>query len=94
MAKPKPTIYYGSVINPTSLTSYDAHSNTLIAVNVQGNIDWIVYNVIDSSIQETLLQQGYGGIDDVEFVVLTKGQFIMPGLVDTHTVGGASISSC
>lgn len=91
MAQSKPTIYYGSVINPISLTSYDALSNTLIAVNVQGNIDWIVHDIIDSLIQETLLKQGYGGIDDVEFVVLSKGQFIMPGLVDTHTVSDVSI---
>lgn len=84
----KPTIYYGSVINPTSLTSYDAHPHTLIAVNVQGNIDWVVYDVKECLLQETLLKQGYGSINDVKVVELKKGQFIMPGFVDTHTVGG------
>lgn len=85
MSTPVVTVYYGSLINPTTLTTYEATANCLIAVNAQGNIDWIVHDVKDSSVQETLLQKGL--LDtDVAIVELREGQFIMPGFVDTHTV--------
>lgn len=79
----KPIVYYGSLINPTTLTSYEASPNCLIAVSSQGNIDWIVHDVIDSLVQETLLQKGSL---DAEVTVLHPGQFLMPGFIDTHTV--------
>ncbi|KAJ3883679.1 Metallo-dependent hydrolase [Lentinula edodes] len=84
MSTPVVTVYYGSLINPTTLTTYEATASCLLAVNAQGNIDWIVHDVKDSSVQETLLQKGL--LDtDVEIVELREGQFIMPGFVDTHT---------
>ncbi|KAJ3833299.1 hypothetical protein F5878DRAFT_665769 [Lentinula raphanica] len=78
------TVYYGSLINPTTLDSYEANTNCLIAVNAHGNIDWIVHDVEPSAIQQTLLQKGLL-IDDITFTALQDGQFMMPGLVDTHT---------
>ncbi|KAJ4488096.1 Metallo-dependent hydrolase [Lentinula aciculospora] len=82
MLTPTVAVYHGSLINPTTLTSYEAIPNCLIAVNAHGNIDWIVHDVKDSSIQETLLQKG---LLDVNIVALQEGQFIMPGFIDTHT---------
>ncbi|KAJ3786829.1 Metallo-dependent hydrolase [Lentinula aff. detonsa] len=84
MFTPTITVYYGSLINPTTLTSYETITGCLIAVNAHGNIDWIIHDVKDSSIQETLLQKGLFDAD-VTIVPLQEGQFIMPGFVDTHT---------
>lgn len=77
------TIYYGSVINPRSLTAYDALPRCLLAVGSNGTIDWIVEDVEDSMVQETMLQKG---CVDEDVFPLANGQFIMPGFIDTHIV--------
>ncbi|KAJ7172322.1 hypothetical protein C8R46DRAFT_1348764 [Mycena filopes] len=76
------TVYYGSVINPMTLTSFNAHTRCLLAVGPTGAIDWIVEDVPDSMVQETMAAHGYM---DVDVVCLRSGEFIMPGLCDTHT---------
>ncbi|THU85654.1 guanine deaminase [Dendrothele bispora CBS 962.96] len=76
------TVYYGSLVTPKTLTSYDASLHALVAVNSHGVIDWVVYDVQDSLVQTTLLEKG---CPDAEVVELKDGQFMMPGFVDTHT---------
>lgn len=78
-----PTIYYGAVVNPQSLTSYQALPRCLLAVSSEGTIDWIVDDVEDSMVQEVMSQKG---CVDAEVVPLREGEFLMPGFVDTHTV--------
>ncbi|KAJ7173999.1 hypothetical protein C8R43DRAFT_976850 [Mycena crocata] len=75
-------VYYGAVINPATLKSFKAHSACLLAVGPTGNIDWIVEDVVDSMVQETMAAHGY---TDVDVVCLRDGEFIMPGFIDTHT---------
>ncbi|KAK1217416.1 hypothetical protein PQX77_019956 [Marasmius sp. AFHP31] len=75
-------VFYGSVINPETLTSYKASSNTLLALSPQGNVEWIAHDIQDSMVQETLLQNG---CIDAEVLALREGQFIIPGFIDTHT---------
>ncbi|KAJ7775024.1 hypothetical protein B0H16DRAFT_83154 [Mycena metata] len=75
-------VYYGSVINPVTLMSFKAHTSCLIAVGPTGNIEWMVEDVPDSMVQETMAAHGY---IDVDVVPLRSGEFIMPGLCDTHT---------
>ncbi|KAF9500518.1 Metallo-dependent hydrolase [Pleurotus eryngii] len=77
-----PTIYYGAVVNPQSLTSYQALARCLLAVSSEGTIDWIVDDVDDSMVQEVMSQKG---CVDAEVVPLREGEFLMPGFVDTHT---------
>jgi len=77
------TIFYGAVINPTGLTSYDASPRCLLAVNVSGNIDWIVNDVEPHNLQDTLAAKGQL---DADVFALKDGEFIIPGFVDTHTV--------
>ncbi|KAH7906377.1 Metallo-dependent hydrolase [Hygrophoropsis aurantiaca] len=79
------TFYYGSVINPKSLTDYDALPRCLIGVDNTGNIACIIEDVADSMLQETLAQHGITDITSASVVVLKEGEFIMPGLIDTHT---------
>ncbi|KAJ7219426.1 Metallo-dependent hydrolase [Mycena pura] len=75
-------VYYGSVVNPVNLGTFKALPSCLLAVGPTGNIDWIAEHVGDSMVQETMAAHGYV---DVEVVCLREGEFIMPGLIDTHT---------
>jgi len=76
-------VYYGAVINPQTLTSYQALPNCLLSISPKGDIDWIVEDVLSSMVQETLIQKG---CIDLDVVTLKHGEFIMPGFIDTHTV--------
>ena len=81
---PATTIFYGAVINPLSLTSYSAFPRCLIAVDGSGNIVWIVDDVEPHALQEVLAAKGHV---DTDVLALRDGEFIMPGFIDTHTVG-------
>jgi len=81
---PATTIFYGAVVNPLSLTSYSAFPRCLIAVDDSGNIAWIVDDVEPHALQEVLAVKGHV---DTEVLALRDGEFIMPGFIDTHTVG-------
>ena len=83
---PTPTVFYGAVINPQSLRSYQALPRCLLAVSASGVIEWIVDDVEESMIQQALAHKG---CIDSEVVPLKYGEFIMPGFVDTHTVCAA-----
>ncbi|KAH0830626.1 hypothetical protein J3R83DRAFT_2081 [Lanmaoa asiatica] len=76
-------IYYGPVINPHSLTSYLALPRCLIAVGHDGNILWIDSDVDPPSLRDTIAHRG---IQSYTLVDLKPGEFIMPGLIDTHIV--------
>lgn len=78
-----PTIYYGPVINPETLNSYKALPSCLFSVGPSGNIDWIVEDVAEHMLQDTLAQKG---CIDVNVTTLRTGEFFVPGFIDTHTV--------
>ncbi|KII88295.1 hypothetical protein PLICRDRAFT_54137 [Plicaturopsis crispa FD-325 SS-3] len=75
-------IYYGAVINPQDLVSYQALPRCLLAVSSAGNIDWIVEDVLESMVEEALAQKGCAG---AQVTRLGSDKFIMPGFIDTHT---------
>jgi guanine deaminase len=81
------SIYYGSVVNPISPVSYQTLLNCLIAVTRQGDIEWMVDGVEATAIQDILVQKG---CPETTAVVLADGEFIIPGFIDTHTVGSDS----
>ena len=74
------TIYLGPVINPVSLTSFLALPVALIAVGHDGNILWID---TDSDLNDAIARHG---VQTYSLVRLKPGEFIMPGLIDTHIV--------
>ena len=76
-------IFYGAVINPTSLTAYSAFPRSLIAVGPTGNIEWITEEVLPHQLQDELARRGCLSEDLVE---LKDGEFLIPGFIDTHTV--------
>ena len=83
------TVYYGAVINPISLTSYQALPRCLLIVSSAGEVDWILDNVEESDLQEKLASLG---LVDVEVVALKDGEFLLPGFIDTHTVSLPCVS--
>ena len=79
------TIYYGPVINPESLTAFQALPWCLIAVGPDGNIIWLEEDVISSELDAALEQHDLFQGDYI-LVELKSGEFIMPGFIDTHIV--------
>ncbi|KAJ3504608.1 hypothetical protein NMY22_g17863 [Coprinellus aureogranulatus] len=76
------TIFYGGVVNPKTLTSYDAHPRCILAVGPSGNIEWMEDDVPAHDLQAKLAQYS---CDDADLVELKAGEFLLPGFVDTHT---------
>ncbi|ETW85964.1 hypothetical protein HETIRDRAFT_471217 [Heterobasidion irregulare TC 32-1] len=81
---PRSTVFYGLVINPQTLSSYQALPNCLLCVSPFGDIDWIEEDIAASMVQDAMAQKGSL---DADLVELKRGEFIMPGFVDTHTHG-------
>lgn len=77
------TIYFGAVINPVSLTEHSALPRCLIAVNSNGIIEWTEDDIDPTQLQDALLKHN---CEPDSVVELLDGQFLMPGLVDTHIV--------
>lgn len=77
------TLFYGAVVNPKTLTSYDARPRCLLAVGPSGNIEWMEQDVAPHDLEPTLSRYS---CNDAEIVELKEGEFLLPGFVDTHTV--------
>ncbi|KAH9952108.1 Metallo-dependent hydrolase [Amylocystis lapponica] len=78
------TIFYGALISPTSLSTYDALPHALLSVSHDtGEIEWLDEDVPASTVQDALARHGL--VSEVDLVELKPGEFIMPGFIDTHT---------
>ncbi|OCH93398.1 guanine deaminase [Obba rivulosa] len=80
---PSSTVFYGALISPTSLTTYLALPHALISVSPAGEIEWLEHDVPASQLQDVLARHGL--LSDIEIVELRKGEFLIPGFIDTHT---------
>lgn len=76
------TVFYGAVINPNTLTTYRTLPRCLLAVGSSGDIEWMVDDVPEHQLQETLARNGSV---DADFVALHPTEFLLPGFIDTHT---------
>lgn len=84
VAPGKYTVYLGPVINPTTSTHFDILPNCLVVVDPKGNIERLIENLPHGSdLRDALTQIG---VPDGRYslVTLEHGEFIMPGLIDTH----------
>ncbi|KAG6873806.1 hypothetical protein C0995_011031 [Termitomyces sp. Mi166 len=79
------SIFYGAIISPKTLNTYDAFPNCLLSVGTDGNIEWIEENVEAHALQNTLAKKG---LVDVDVVELQPGEFLLPGFIDTHIISG------
>ncbi|KAI0780664.1 guanine deaminase [Trametes elegans] len=78
------TIFYGGLISPVSLTEYHALPHALLAVSrATGDIEWIENDVPAGELQDVLARHG-ATTEDADVVELKLGEFLMPGLIDTH----------
>ena len=88
--------FYGALVTPTSLTTYDALPHALLAVDrASGDIAWVERDVAPHELQEVLALRGV--VDEApDLVELKKGELLMPGFIDTHivSVSGPSCSHC
>jgi cytosine/adenosine deaminase-related metal-dependent hydrolase len=83
-----PLLISGSLISPIDKRSYEALPNAFVYVGDDGLIKAIhQITPLDGTpiTEESFLRKlGHGG--DLERLHLTKGEFLIPGFVDTHTV--------
>jgi guanine deaminase len=80
------TLYHGQFVHSISLTELEYLVDALVYV-ADGAIAWIEKDVDGSLVQEIAARHGLT-LDDpgLEVVSLEEGDFICPGLIDTHTV--------
>lgn len=80
-------IIYGPLISPLSKRETLFSDNSVLSVSADGVIEWVEHNVEPAALQDALAKHGRAiGDQDVDFVELKWGEWIMPGFVDTHTV--------
>ncbi len=79
------TIFYGAVVTSVDAKTWKAMPRCLLAVGSTGNIDWLIEHVDNAKLTEALKQKGLP--QHADLVTLQEGEFIIPGFVDTHTVG-------
>lgn len=80
-----PTLYYGALVDPVDLRTFRALPRALLAVAPRGDIAWLEEDVPAHALQEVLAAHGLPDAG-AEVVPLRRGEFLMPGFVDTHTV--------
>lgn len=73
--------FYGTVIHSASLSEIAILENALLVVDDFGNITAVEANVDKGKVSERLQALGAA---ECQLTELGKGQFIMPGFVDTH----------
>jgi hypothetical protein len=78
-------VYYGTIVNPVNADTVDILIDALLAVDANGVIAWLEPNVPPSSLQDKLAHHGWL---DQDLIELTRWEWLMPGFIDTHTVGG------
>jgi guanine deaminase len=80
---PHATVFYGALINSKTLTELSVHPRALLAVNKHGVIDWIIEDIEFAKVKRVLEEKD---LHHVKLNVTRKGEWLMPGFIDTHTV--------
>ena len=83
------TVFYGALVTPLSLTAYAALPRALICISSDGDIARRLDDVEPYDLQLALSTHG---AVDAELIELRRGEFLLPGFVDTHTVRPARAS--
>ena len=79
-------VFYGALVSPRTLSAHTVSPRALLCVaHTSGNIAWVEHDVHPSALQDVLAKHGLQ-LDDVEFIELQHGEFLMPGFIDTHLV--------
>ncbi|KAG8721369.1 hypothetical protein FRC09_007988 [Ceratobasidium sp. 395] len=78
-------LFHGSLISPVSIHEAQYLERALLAVSAEGIIEWVENDVDPTEIQDVALKHGLALDDSVEVHELKYGEWLMPGLIDTHT---------
>ncbi|CAE6444620.1 unnamed protein product [Rhizoctonia solani] len=78
-------LFYGAIITPVSVRKAEFWRDALLYVNSEGIIGWIEHKVKPSDIEGVANKHGLKIDKLVEVYKLRHGEWIMPGLIDTHT---------
>lgn len=81
------TIFYGSIVHSLDIDTLEYLLRAAICVQDDGKIAWIEKVVASSSLLQEVAAIHHLDITsaDVTVIELEEGQFICPGLIDTHT---------
>ncbi|GAA6002101.1 hypothetical protein JCM10207_003074 [Rhodosporidiobolus poonsookiae] len=77
-------VFHGTVIHSRSLTETEYLQDALLAVDAAGTIAFVEREVPAEEVDRRLSELGWVGVD-VEVVRLKRGEFLIPGFIDTHT---------
>ncbi|GAA6031719.1 hypothetical protein JCM8097_001951 [Rhodosporidiobolus ruineniae] len=77
-------VFHGTLVHSRSLTDIEYLQDALLGVDEAGGIAFVEKAVPVDEVDERLSRLGWGDTD-VEMVRLRKGEFLIPGFVDTHT---------
>lgn len=90
-----PLLISGSLISPIDNRTYKPLPNAFVYVDDDGLIKGIhqIAPLSDVPIAEKAFLRSVGHSGHLEKLHLTKGEFLIPGFVDTHTVRGFDLWS-
>ncbi|KZT57579.1 Metallo-dependent hydrolase [Calocera cornea HHB12733] len=79
-------VIYGSIITPLSKRDTLFSDYSLLRVSPLGTIDWVEHEVPPHKLEEALAKHGET-VESIasQFRELKRGEWIIPGFVDTHT---------
>ncbi|BGP14651.1 hypothetical protein JCM10213_001639 [Rhodosporidiobolus nylandii] len=77
-------VFHGTCIHSRSLTETECLQDALLGVDQAGTIAFVEKEVPAGEVEQRLEQLGWAGAD-VQLVRLKKGDFLIPGFIDTHT---------
>ena len=89
------TIYVGAVISPRTLTEYTRMPSAVVCVSKEtGLIEWIeqLHHQPKTFLQDVLEKHGIVDVKGIDVIELKRGEFLMPGFIDTHTVRTFSLA--
>ncbi|GAA5835886.1 hypothetical protein JCM9279_002131 [Rhodotorula babjevae] len=76
--------FHGTLVHALSLTDTEYLHDALIGVDEAGVIAFVDKSVSAAEVEDRLDERGWG---QAQVVRLVKGEFLMPGLIDTHVHG-------
>ncbi|KAM0788104.1 hypothetical protein ACM66B_001272 [Microbotryomycetes sp. NB124-2] len=74
--------FHGAIVHSKSSTEIEYLTTALLGVDEHGTIAFLDKRVDVQDVAQTLASRGW---DDVEPYMIAKGEFLMPGMIDTHT---------
>ncbi|KAK4047570.1 hypothetical protein OIV83_005357 [Microbotryomycetes sp. JL201] len=74
--------FYGPIVHSKSVTEIEYLTAALLGVNEDGTIAFVDKHVEGQDVIRALADRGWGAIEPYK---MNKGEFLMPGMIDTHT---------